>query len=202
MWVLAAWLPGQGELPGCRCTGGWHGSPRSAIHGFFWRAECPLQESLLAAYCYSDFLWESAEQKLNREKEKDESGGKGGEAEERWKTTSVKELWGRRNGKQRQNIVRAQLTRVSLNMLGVLYLSISAGWNWLLFYSIPSEEASPVLVLSNWRVMSVTIVWVGNVWGTVILREVHFTPASVLHTVSGQMESLCSSARHLTQYQV
>lgn len=127
---------------------------QSARHGFFWRAECLFQEILLAAYCYSDFLWESAEQKLN--KEKDESGGWSGEAEERWKHTSVKELWVRRNGKQRQRAVRAQLTRVSLNMLGVLYLSISAGWNWLLFYSIPSEEASPVLVLSNWRVMSVS----------------------------------------------
>lgn len=51
---------------------------------------------------------------------------------------------------------RAQLTRVSLNVLGLLYLSISAGWNWLLFCSTPSGEASTVLVPSNWRVMSVT----------------------------------------------
>lgn len=39
--------------------------------------------------------------------------------------------------------------------LGVLFLSIPAGWNWVLFYTIPSEEAPLVLVLSNWKVMSV-----------------------------------------------
>lgn len=35
-------------------------------------------------------------------------------------------------------------------------LSISAGWNWVLFCNIPSGEVLPVLVLSHWRVMSVT----------------------------------------------
>lgn len=77
-------------------------------------------------------------------------------AEKRWKHTRVKELRGRRNGKERQNTVGAQLSRVSLNMMGVLYLSTSAGWNEILFCNIPSREVSPVLVLSNWRVTSVT----------------------------------------------